>query len=759
MRRILVLNQFALPREQSGGTRHIDLFTRLKGWEPIIVAGNRNYTTQKPFRTTDARFRLVPIPSYTGADVARVLGWGLYAAQAAAVGLAAPRVDAVYASSPNMLTPLAGWLVARARRAPLTVEIRDLWPESIIGAGALRRGSRLHRALVGLERWIYHHADHLVTVTPGWEQHFADLGISLDRLSVVPNGTELEDFNCAEPREALRTEFELDRVTAVYAGAHGPANGLDMLIEAARDVTDVDLLLIGSGSQKERLREAAAGLSNVRFLDPMPKHELARVLAAADIGVHCIEPLPILTTGMSPNKLFDYMAAGLPTVSNAGEGLRTVLVDGEAGRTGGPEDLPELIAAVAAADPEQRRTWGLRGRQIVADRFSRTAAAERLRELLQNDLQQGGIVRTERPQVAHLTTAHRATDNRIFRKECTALHEAGVDVHLIATHDGDTSIDGIPVHALPKRSNRLSRMLLGPVDAMRKAHRVHPQVLHIHDPELIPAGLLWKAMRRGKLIFDAHEDLPKQVMGKPYLPRWARRSVSWFARGLELAADRSCDAIVAATPAIARNFSNPRTIQIQNFPWLRDFPESAPYSEAAPRSFSYVGGLSAARGAGQMLEAVDSLSPSSTLTVAGPVTPDVESDVQNSSATEYLGIRPAEDVPGIVRDAQVGLVLFQPLPNHVECQPTKLFEYMAACRPFIASDFEYWQDLLGAHDCGLFVDPTDSATIAAAAEKLLSDTGLAAEMGLRGRAAVESTFNFEVEGARLVELVRALAPQ
>ncbi|TWE12017.1 glycosyltransferase [Rudaeicoccus suwonensis] len=755
MKRVLVLNQFALPRDQSGGTRHIDLFGRVDGWTPTIVAGDHNYNTQLKYATDDARFRLLPVPSYEGTSLVRMAGWGLYAAQAAVVGVTEGRLDAVYASSPNMLTPVAGWLVARARRVPFIVEIRDLWPESIVGAGALRRGSKVHSALLTLERWIYRHADRIVVVTAGWEEHFESLGVPREKLTVIPNGTEVDDFTVTEERSALRTEFGFDTVTAVYAGAHGPSNGLQMVLDAARACPDVDFVLVGSGSEKPRLQDAAADAANVRFLDPLPKPELARLLAAADIGIHCIEPLPILTTGMSPNKLFDYMAAGLPTVSNAGEGLRAVVRDGEAGRTGAPDSLPELVAAVAAAGTQQRGEWAAAARTIVTERFSRSSAAQTLAQVLgqaRATQHPGRTAMTTSPQVIHLTTAHNPTDNRIFRKECVALREAGIDVHVVACAPQDQTVSEVPIHALHKRKNRLLRMTVGPVDALRTVRRLKPSVLHVHDPELIPVALAWKAISRGKVVFDAHEDLPKQVMGKPYLPRWSRRTVAAFARRLEKLADGRCDAIVAATPSIARNFSNPRTVMVQNYPWLRDFPAATAYDTAPERTLSYVGGLSLERGAAEMVAAAGSLTPPAHITVAGPATADSSAIMADAEHVDYLGIRPATEVPGIVRDAQVGLVLFHPIPNHMECQPTKLFEYMAARRPFIASDLEYWRTMLGDFDCGLFVDPTDPAAVAAAMAELFDDPETAAVMGDNGRRAVEERFSFEGEATRLVAM-------
>jgi glycosyltransferase involved in cell wall biosynthesis len=382
---VLVLNQYALPRERGGGTRHVDLFSRVAAWQPVIVAAGRDHYSQESFRTTDARFRLAWVPPYRGNGLSRALGWAIYAVQATIVGLGRRRLDVVYASTPSLLAPVAGSIIARVRRVPLVVEVRDLWPETLVAAGALRAGSLVHRVLLRLERWVARSADHIITVTPGWEDHFAGLGVPSQNLTVVPNGAEPADFEVEESRAHLRTEAGLDRFTAVYAGAHGPLNAIDLILDAADALRNMDFLLIGAGSVKDAAvaRVRAEGLTNVRFRDPVPKSELPRVLAACDVGIHSIVPLPLFRQGMSPNKLFDYLSAGLPVVSNAQDGLRGVIADGECGRVGGPYDLVACLRDVEAAGEVQRERWGSQGRRIVTDRFSRVAAAAALRDALE----------------------------------------------------------------------------------------------------------------------------------------------------------------------------------------------------------------------------------------------------------------------------------------------------------------------------------------------------------------------------------------
>ena len=385
MKRVAVLNQFALPRSEGGGTRHADLFERLSGWEPVIVAGNRNHYSQHRFTTSDAHFLLLPVPRSSGGALSRLIGWTAYSAMAFLRVLVLPSLSAVYGSSPHLLAPLAGLAVARIRRVPFVLEVRDLWPESIVAAGAMRAGSATHRVLATLERLLVRSADRVVVVTEGWDAHFAGLGVDpATAVTVIPNGTETADFAVSESREALREKLALDSFTAVFAGAHGPKDGIDLILDVAAEVPQVSFLMIGDGPSKAAAvrRAASEGLSNVRFMDPVPKAELPRVLRACDVGIHAVTPLEVFEKGMSPNKLFDYLAAGLPIVSNARLPLRQVVQDGEVGRIGGSHDLASCLRDVRDATEDRRAQWTKRAVGLVESRFSRTAAAERLEQLL-----------------------------------------------------------------------------------------------------------------------------------------------------------------------------------------------------------------------------------------------------------------------------------------------------------------------------------------------------------------------------------------
>lgn len=360
--------------------------------------------------------------------------------------------------------------------------------------------------------------------------------------------------------------------------------------------------------------------------------------------------------------------------------------------------------------------------------------------------------------VAHVTTVHRATDNRILRKECAALREADVDVCLIAAHPRDEVLSGVMVYALPQRTSRLGRMLFGSFDAWKMLRRVKPKMIHVHDPELIPLAAFWRLRRNRVAVYDAHEDLPKQVMGKPYIRPRLQKVVARFAGLLQSLADSALDGIVVATPAIARNYTNSNVVLVQNFPWLRDFPEPVPVGSSGGEKLSYVGAISRERGGLEMIQAALSSAHRPELVLAGPATKEMTKSMaaHEGSGVTYLGTVLADRVPEIIADSRAGLVVLHPLPNHLESQSTKIFEYMAAGRAFIASDFDSWQALLEGHNCGLFVDPLDPEAIRSAIDRILSDPDQAASMGSAGRSAIESTFNFEREAAGLIALVAVL---
>ncbi len=388
-RRILVFNHFAVPRGYPGGTRHIELFSRLPEWSYVIIAGRRNMVTGLPQRA-EPGFRPVAVTPYRGNGLGRVVNWASYAVTATVAGLRQPRPDVVYASSPHLLAGLSGWIVAAVRRTPFVLEIRDLWPRVLVDMGRLAETSLTYRALERLERFLYRHADRVVIMAPGVRAAVEGKGVAPERIAFIPNAADPEDFVPSADRDELRRRYGFTRRTAIYAGAHGPANGLDLLLDAAKEVPELDVVLVGSGVEKPRLRAAARNIRSVRFLDPVPKTEIPDILCAADIGVHVLADVELFRVGVSPNKVFDYMAAGLPIVTNSPGTVGDLVMGAGAGHVVAPRNLAHGLGQVTQASTEELAKMGAAGRQWLWENQSRTAMSGALRHLLASLLDGAG---------------------------------------------------------------------------------------------------------------------------------------------------------------------------------------------------------------------------------------------------------------------------------------------------------------------------------------------------------------------------------
>ena len=388
-RRALVLNHFAVPKGKAGHTRHVEIFDRLgDDWDYLLVAADRSLLSRDREHKTSGTYRVVWTTPYKGNGIDRIMNWVSYAFGALFVGIRQRPLDVVYASSPHLLTGLAGLMVARARRAGFVLEIRDLWPQILADMGRMESTSLVYRLVKRLELFLYRHADEIVVLAEGCGEAIRADSPDAKRITFLPNGSDPALFAVDESRETLRTRYQMEGMVFAYAGAHGPANGLNLVLDAAerirQDLPDVNFLLVGDGLEKPKLRAevAARGLTNVRFHDPIPKSEVPSLLRAADVGLHVLADVPLFRYGVSPNKVYDYMAAGLPVITNSpGEVERIVDLAG-AGVAVEPDDLEQAVRAVAGAPEALIEEWGRSGQQFIGKYRSREVLAATLAEVL-----------------------------------------------------------------------------------------------------------------------------------------------------------------------------------------------------------------------------------------------------------------------------------------------------------------------------------------------------------------------------------------
>lgn len=365
-------------------------------------------------------------------------------------------------------------------------------------------------------------------------------------------------------------------------------------------------------------------------------------------------------------------------------------------------------------------------------------------------------------KVVHLTSAHPAFDTRIFLKECRTLANHGYEVVLVAPHDHDEVASNVRIRALPRPRSRRERMTRTPWNVYQAALQEDATVYHFHDPELIPVGMLLKT--RGKrVIYDVHELVSADMKNREYIPRALRSLV-----GLAVAATQSVgafmfDYIVAATPAIASNFPPKKTVLVQNFPLLGELMsnQSCCFKDR-PASFAYVGNIAAIRGIREMVHAL-SLVPMNLqcrLVLAGQFDDQrVEQEVRDMPGWERVDFRgwvSREGLTDLLANSRGGLVLYLPMLNHFEAQPNKLFEYMSAGLPVIASNFKQWEDIVSSTGAGLVVDPADPRAIADSLRWLLEHPVEAEAMGRRGLQAVCTKYNWEVEASKLLSVYETL---
>jgi glycosyltransferase involved in cell wall biosynthesis len=362
-------------------------------------------------------------------------------------------------------------------------------------------------------------------------------------------------------------------------------------------------------------------------------------------------------------------------------------------------------------------------------------------------------------KICILTSVHSPFDDiRIFHKEARSLVKAGYDVTLITQHDRDEIVNEIRIVALPKPSNRIQRMTKTVWQAYRAAHKTDADVYHFHDPELIPIGL-WLKWHGKRVIYDVHEDVPRQNLSKTYIPAILRKPISSMLATLEAFSACRFDAVVTATPFINERFLKlgAYAVNVNNYPLLSELYPTEGRWEAKEKVVCYIGGITGIRGAFEMVEAIEKVGCG--LLLAGNIESDIENRLKKMTGWRYveaLGFIDRSDVQNVTTRSMGGLVLLHPIVNYIDSLPIKMFEYMSAGIPVIASNFPLWKEIVEGPGCGICVDPLNPEEIAKAIQWIMEHPAEAEHMGQNCRRAVEEKFNWGIEEKKLLSVYREL---
>ena len=361
--------------------------------------------------------------------------------------------------------------------------------------------------------------------------------------------------------------------------------------------------------------------------------------------------------------------------------------------------------------------------------------------------------------ICHITSVHKATDNRIFYKECISLKNFGFKVSLIAPGVHDHEKDDIKIYGIPANNRRIKRFFLTSfIHAYRKAKTINAEIFHFHDTELIPIGILLKLSGK-KVIYDIHENNPAALLSRPYLNNKTLKIIlSKTIDIIEKIAVRFFDVIITARPDISKRFEKHKPFTLRNFPILPIYDEIPNINiEKKKHSVIYVGGMSKIRGILELITAFEQIDEAELWLLGGFESPEFEQECKNLKAwknVKYFGSVEPYEIFSFIKQADIGIITFLPKPNHLTTLATKPFEYMACGLPLIMSNFEYWKNFF--KESAFYVDPENSSDIADKIKLLLSDKNNLASMAKLNLSLAQNEYNWDKESKNLLDAYNSI---
>ena len=358
-------------------------------------------------------------------------------------------------------------------------------------------------------------------------------------------------------------------------------------------------------------------------------------------------------------------------------------------------------------------------------------------------------------KIVHISSAHKRNELRIHLKQCNSLAAFGYDVYfIVADGQGDSKIGDVKILDSGLPQGRFQRLLITPWRLLKRAMEIKGSVYHFHDPELLLIALFLKK-NNANVIYDSHEDVPRAIMSRDWISPWIRRLVSIFFEFFENFISRRLTCVIGATPFIAERFDRAgcKSLAINNFPLSSEIRIESTIREWNP-SICFLGGISRVRGVREIIIALESLS--TRMVLAGPFDDDKTrlflEQLPGWRNVDYKGNLARKEAVKIMKESMIGMICYLPEPNHINSYPNKLFEYMAAELPVIASNFPLWRKIIEEAACGVCVDPTNPSEIRQAIEQMINDPEGCRQMGKNGKKAVQDKYNWVSEEKKLFQL-------
>lgn len=357
-------------------------------------------------------------------------------------------------------------------------------------------------------------------------------------------------------------------------------------------------------------------------------------------------------------------------------------------------------------------------------------------------------------KICHMTSVHNSKDDRIFLREASAAAQEGYDTYIVAPGKSEV-IEDVHIEGIGNwKVSRLQRMVVITKKIYQKALEIDADIYQFHDPELLPLGK--KLKRKGKIvIYDSHEDVPRQILAKEWIPVVVRKIVSKMYEVYEKNTAREFDFVVAATPHISKIFQEAgvKTKVVKNYPLLKDLHGDNSNYKERDRVICYAGGLTEQRGITTLVKVMKYVDAK--LILAGDIEKEYLKEIKELEGIEKVELRGFLDrkaVEQMYGESRIGMAVLKNTPNHVNALAIKLFEYMASGIPIICSDFPLWKEIVEKNGCGICVDPENEEEIRQKIVYLLDNQHVAKQMGDCGKKVVHEKFNWDKEKESLLKV-------